>query len=139
MSSSEDSKDIFLSSSISKSSVLDDCKVLNGQVGLYEVNSSSVGNMTPVTPPFTIETLLTSDQYLTHYSSQETEPQQHISQTGWSTTEFVKYFYIEVRVRKFIKTVRVRNTTTVVWPVTSQPTIGASEQGEKLNKSLFYI
>ena len=55
--------------------------VLNGQVGLYEVNSSSVGNMTPVTPPFTIETLLTSDQYLTHYSSQETEPQQHISQT----------------------------------------------------------
>ena len=69
---------------ISKSSVLDDCKVLSGQVGLYEVQSSSVGNITPVTPPFTIQTLLTSDQYLTHYSSQEPEPHQHISQTGWS-------------------------------------------------------
>ena len=48
------------------------------KVGLYEVSSSSVGNITPVTPPFTIETLLTSDQFLTHYSSQEPEPQ-----TGW--------------------------------------------------------
>ena len=69
---------------ISKSKVLADYKVFTIEVGLYEVNSSSVGSITPVTPPFTIETLLTSDQYLTHYSTQETEPHQHISQTGWT-------------------------------------------------------
>ena len=40
------------------------------QVGLYESvgNVIQVENITPVTPPFTIETLLTSDQYLGNYS-----------------------------------------------------------------------
>ena len=31
-------------------------------------NVIQLENITPVTPPFTIETLLTSDQYLAHYS-----------------------------------------------------------------------
>ena len=47
-----------------------DQSVIPPQVGLYESVSNVIQleNITPVTPPFTIETLLTSDQYLAHYS-----------------------------------------------------------------------